>query len=218
MAIFICPFTWFYLHCQQPYSYSRQGEMKTGRLIPISSYILIILLNFQAPRNIVRRELHKIFKQGQDAELTWVWLQQNFQFCAIWESGTKSTRDNGRTCNFNCLPFMSWSAPQLSSFLLPSPEMLTSVSDLFTHISFYVFEVCPLLSQGAIEKGEKNESFSRSPKFKYKNNTSSVGCQWPKHAVKHIHVFIYWNYGASDIQVQSQQVCGTEALGLWCKV
>lgn len=134
MAIFICPFTWFYLHCQQPYSYSRQGEMKTGRLIPISSYILIILLNFQAPRNIVRRELHKIFKQGQDAELTWVWLQQNFQFCAIWESGTKSTRDNGRTCNFNCLPFMSWSAPQLSSFLLPSPEMLTSVSDLFTHI------------------------------------------------------------------------------------
>lgn len=69
--------------------------------------------------------------------------------------------------NFNCLPFMSWSASQLSSFLLPSPEMLTSRAllkdDLFTHIPFYVFEVCPLLSQGAIGRGEKNESFSRSP-------------------------------------------------------
>lgn len=70
MATLICPFTGFYLHCQQPYSYSRQREMKAGRLVPISSCTLIIQLNFQAARNIVRRELHNPFQQGQDAELT----------------------------------------------------------------------------------------------------------------------------------------------------
>lgn len=70
MATLICPFTGFYLHCQQLYSYSRQREMKTGRLIHISSWTLIILLNFQAARNIVRKELHNPFQQGQDTELT----------------------------------------------------------------------------------------------------------------------------------------------------
>lgn len=111
--------------------------MKPGRLVPISSCILTVLLNFQAARNIVRRELHNPFQQGQDAELTWVWLLQSVQFWEIWESGT---RHNGRT--YNCVPFMSWSAPHLSSFLLPSPEMLPSGAllkdDLFTHILFYL--------------------------------------------------------------------------------
>lgn len=114
------------------------------------------------------------------------------QFWGTGESGTRSAWDNGRT--FNCVPFMSWSAPQLSSFLLPSPKMLTSGAllkdDLFPHNLFYVFEVCSLLSQGATGSEEKNESFSRSPKFKYKNNTNGVGRQWPKHTVKRIHLFM----------------------------
>ena len=42
----------FYLHCRQPYSCSRQREIRTGIPVPIAYRTLLIALNFQAARNI----------------------------------------------------------------------------------------------------------------------------------------------------------------------